>query len=133
LQEDWKTLDLLVNTQEQENAVIPNDLTIGRRLKSLKGAPLALDAWLRLVLSWVQHCLGCSIFVPLAMLPRVALCIIIGVLVACRGRIAMVRGRIHIDASKRLSTATAGTVVRMLWSRKGELKILFRHESCRRA
>jgi len=28
-QEDWRVLDLLVNTQEQENAVIPNDLTLG--------------------------------------------------------------------------------------------------------
>ena len=26
---DWRELDLLVNTQEQENAVIPNDLTLG--------------------------------------------------------------------------------------------------------
>ena len=26
---DWRQLDLLVNTQEQENAVIPNDLTLG--------------------------------------------------------------------------------------------------------
>lgn len=64
---------------------------------------------------------------------HVALYIIICVLVAGRGCIEMVRARMPIDASKRLSTATAGTVVRMLWSRKGELKILFRHESCRRA
>lgn len=30
MQEDWKTLELLVNTQEQENAVIHNDLTVGK-------------------------------------------------------------------------------------------------------
>jgi hypothetical protein len=37
---DWRELDLLVNTQEQENAVIPNDLTLGtvvRMLWSRKG------------------------------------------------------------------------------------------------